>query len=65
MTRLDYLIGILDITDTMEQKPDSKSDVNDIMNELIERAAFGYDGESQVKYYNYRYIVIYMKKKIV
>ncbi|CAO3641759.1 unnamed protein product [Cunninghamella blakesleeana] len=48
MTRLDYLIGILDITDTMEQKDDSKSDVNDILNELIERAAFGYDGESQI-----------------
>ncbi|CAO3637260.1 unnamed protein product [Cunninghamella echinulata] len=48
LIRLDYLIGIIDITDTMERRDDSRSDVIDIMNDLIERSGFGYDSKSQI-----------------
>ncbi|ORZ25973.1 hypothetical protein BCR42DRAFT_401343 [Absidia repens] len=48
VTRLDYLIGIVDTTDDMDDTSDMKADVMDLMGELVDRSVLGYDGESQI-----------------
>ncbi|KAI8342129.1 hypothetical protein BC941DRAFT_467028 [Chlamydoabsidia padenii] len=48
MIRLDYLIGIKDITATMDDVSDMKPDVIELMGELADRALLGYEGESQI-----------------
>ncbi|CAO3594643.1 unnamed protein product [Absidia cylindrospora] len=48
VTRLDYLIGIVDMTDDMDDISDMKADITDLMGELVDRSVLGYDGENQI-----------------
>jgi hypothetical protein len=46
--RLDYLIGVTDVTAAMDDVSDLKADVTEIIGELVDRSLLGYEGENQV-----------------
>ncbi|KAI8097408.1 uncharacterized protein BX664DRAFT_326308 [Halteromyces radiatus] len=48
VTRLDYLISTVDITSDMDDTSELKADVTELMGELVERSALGYNGEVQI-----------------
>ncbi|SAM01629.1 hypothetical protein [Absidia glauca] len=46
--RLDYLIGVTDVTAAMDDVSDLKADVTEIIGELVDRSLLGYEGENQI-----------------